>query len=607
MAQLKIGDKIAQFFNNLLYSSREKAESGLKAVTLTASLAALGLIIYAYGFEIRPNEQKAIYIGLDIIFLIFVLAYAIRFLYAFQRRVFLKTHWFEGLLMAFIVLNGVAIYVFQQRVVEQVFQALGFLNYPEFYRTFVTIYMVVLLGFEFIKASTNINRLKLKPATTFILSFLFLILIGTGGLMLPAMTVGNGSMPFLEALFTSTSAVCVTGLIVVDTATYFTTKGQFFIMVLFQIGGLGIISFATFFATFLKNGVGIKQQLMIQDFLSSESLFSARGTLKQIISITFIIEGFTILITYFSWGHDVVFESFRQKLFFSTFHAISAFCNAGFSLFSDGLFEQGVQQSYILHLVLILAVILGGIGFPVIQDILSPKNLKDRLKNPWKDWKLSSKIAVYVSLALLAFGTAVFYLLERENTLESKNFMEAFITSFFQSGSARTAGFNTVDFSLLKTPTLILIIFLMFIGASSSSVGGGIKTSTFYLIIASIAATLQGRSKIEIGKRFIPKELLFKALSVFFFAATLNLIGIFILSILEPKLDLIQLAFEQVSAIGTVGLSTGITPNLSDASRIVIIFSMFLGRVGTLTFALALSTRSASKSYRYPKAHLMVG
>ena len=214
---------------------------------------------------------------------------------------------------------------------------------------------------------------------------------------------------------------------------------------------------------------------------------------------------------------------------------------------------------------------------------------------------------MFTTIALLAFGTLGIYLLERQNTLAEDNFLEGLIAAFFQSTNARTAGFNSMDIGGLRTPTLILLIFLMFVGASSGSVGGGIKTSTFYLIISSVYATIRGRAKIEIGKRYIPKELLFKALSIFFFAATLNLLGIFLLTLFEPGMDVIKLAFEEVSAFGTVGYSTGITADLSAAGRWVIIFSMFIGRVGTLTFALALSNRASSQRHKYPRAQIMVG
>ncbi|MGB3184228.1 MAG: potassium transporter TrkG [Cyclobacteriaceae bacterium] len=603
----RLKNQFSESLNNILYNSRQKAYGITRALTLFTSMAALGLLVYVYGFEPRAQEVSRIFQGLDIIFGIFVLSYVVRALYAFRRREFVKDNLFEGLLVSFIVLNALSNWLLGNLLLEGVFTALGFKNYESFYQVFVTIFMFLLLGFEMTKASLNLANITLKPATTFILSFLFLIGVGAGLLMLPAMTVNEGSMPFLEALFTSVSASCVTGLIVVDTATYFTFKGQLVILILIQLGGLGIVSFATFFATFLRQGVGIKQQLLIQDFLSSESLFSARGLLKQIVLITLVIEAGAFFFIYNTWNAEGYFDSTSDRIFYSLFHAVSAFCNAGFSTFTNNMYEPVIRTSYILHMVVVIAVILGGIGFSTLEDLFSIQRLRDRFKNPWKDWRLATKVAVFTSLALLVFGTIVIFVLEYNNTLYGLNFTEKAITSFFQSGIARTAGFNTVNIGEMRQATLLVMIFLMFIGASSGSVGGGIKTSTFYLIVASVASTLQGREKIEIARRYIPNEMLFKALSIFFFAAAINLVGIFVLTLTEPDLDLMDLAFEHVSAFGTVGLSTGITSSLSDGGRIMIIISMFLGRVGTLTFALALSTRASSKNYKYPRAHFMVG
>jgi potassium uptake TrkH family protein len=603
----KLKNEITEWLNNAIYNSRSAVLNTLASLKAFIWFTAAVLLFFVFGFETESNELEQVFLGLDVVLIIYFFSFIIRLLYEFRRRDFLKNNKLETLLVLIIIVNTISNYYFDNQLIKYLASALGFKNYQDAYLTFITFYFLVLIVYEFIKASTVLSKLKTKPARTFIYSFLLLIAFGTGVLMLPAMSIQEGSMPFMDALFTAVSASCVTGLIVVDTATYFTMKGQFVIMILFQLGGLGIISFTSFFATFLKSGVGIKQQLMLQDFLVSESLFSAKGLLRKIIAITLVIELTSFVLIFFSWGEDVVFDSMGQKIFFSAFHSVSAFCNAGFSLFTNGLFEEGVADSYILHIIIALTLILGGLGFSSIQDLFSKKKLKDRFENPWKDWALSTKIAVYTSLVLLASGTLVFYLLEQDNSLGDKNFIESLIASFFQSATARTAGFNTVDFGALRTPTLIVIAFLMFIGASSGSVGGGIKTSTFYLLIVSVFATLRGRLKIEIDRKFIPKELLFKALSIFFFAASLNLIGIFILTITDSQFSLMQLIFEEVSAFGTVGLSTGITSELSLAGRVVIILSMFIGRVGTLTFALALSSRKSTKSYKYPKAHLMVG
>jgi trk system potassium uptake protein len=414
-------------------------------------------------------------------------------------------------------------------------------------------------------------------------------------------------MAFLDALFTATSATCVTGLIVVDTATYFTFKGELVILALIQIGGIGMVSFATFFATFMRSGVGLKHSAIIRDQLSSESLFEAKGLLRKIVGITFLIEFIGFLGIFYTWGEQVEFDSLGKKIFYSIFHSVSAFCNAGFSLYSDGLYQSLVKDAYLLHIVIIGIIILGGLGFGVITDLFSPAALRERLEKPWKDWQIGTKMVLFSSMFLILIGTLVFYTLERNNVLKDMNALETIITSVFQSVTTRTAGFNTVDFTALTSPTLIFMMGLMFIGASPGSTGGGIKTITFVLIAASAIATIRGNKNVEFSRRNIPSELLFKAFYVFSFAVAYNFLAIFLLAITDPEINILQLAFEQVSAFATVGLSTGITATLSINSKIVIILSMFLGRVGTLTVALALSRRLGSTSYRYPDGYVLVG
>ena len=603
----RLKNNIAETLNHLLYGSRDRAYSSIRTITFISSVAAMGLLIYSFGFPLTPHERRQLFYGFDIVFAIFVVAYLIRWLYAFRRTEFVKKHFFEGILMAIILINGISGYVFGYHIVPELLARANIEDPLSFYQATVTIFIIVLLFYEVGIAGSRLSNLNIKPAVAFLLSFLILILIGTGVLMMPEMTVRPGSMPFLEALFTSTSAVCVTGLIVVDTATYFTTTGQTVILVLIQLGGFGILSFASFFTLFLGRGVGIRHQAMLQDFLSSESLLTAKSLLGKIIIITLTIEFIGFIFIFLTWGNEVEFESVGQKLYFSLFHSVSAFCNAGFSLFSNGLYQGLVREAYIMQLVVCALVILGGIGFPVIQDILSISRLRDRLRNPWKDWQLGTKIAVYVSIALLAFGTIAFYLLERNNTMANLTFMEALVTSFFQSTITRTAGFNTVDFSELRLPTYLIVIFLMFIGGSSGSIAGGIKTSTFYLVFASAIATIRGKLRLEIGRNYIGNSLLFRALSIFAFAVGFIALGTLLLTIFEPGMKFIDLFFEEVSAFGTVGLSTGITGNLSSYGRIVIIVSMFIGRIGTITFAIAFVSRVGTQSYKYPKAHIMVG
>lgn len=598
---------LAGWLNHLLYPSKRKVMVSISSLKFLLGLCTVTLLLYIFGYDLAYKELRLVMIALDVILLLYLFTYFLRFLYSFRRFEFVKSHKFEGVLTLIILTNAISNYFFNNFILDNLFRQLGFENYVETYISVVSVYFLFLVGNDLINLSDRITHIKLKPSIIFIVSFLIFIAFGTILLMLPAMTTIEGSMDWLDALFTSVSAICVTGLIVVDTPTFFTTKGHLVIMILMQVGGLGILSFASFFAAFIKSGVGLKQQAMLQDFLSTENLYSVRGMLKQILVITFIIEGITFLGLMVTFQENYVFESLMERVFHAAFFSVSAFCNAGFSLTTNSLYDDLLKEAYLFHLVIAFAVILGGIGFPVIKDLFSRSSLRSRMISPWKEWQLSTKVAVYTSVVLIVVGTVVLYLLEKDNAMADKNFMEAMIDGFFQSSASRTAGFATFDMGGASVPSLIFLMIYMFIGASSGSVGGGIKTSTFFLMMASVYATMRGRMKIEIGKRFIPKELLFKALSIFFFAAALNALGIFLLAVFEQDIPLIDLMFEHVSAFGTVGLSTGITSQLSDASRVLIICSMFFGRVGILTFALALSDRVQSKSYKYPKAHLMVG
>lgn len=573
-----------------------------------ASILALGVFIYYYGFP-HPDEVSRLLINITKgVFGFFVLSYIIRVILAIDSRVYLRESRFEGLLILLLMIDVVSVFVFNNNLLENFFEQFDIENFTPFYILSIQAYLLLLVGLEFVKFSATITSIKLKPATTFIYSFLILIFSGTGLLMLPEMTTG-GSIRFIDALFTSVSASCVTGLTVVDTATFFTFKGQLVILALIQFGGIGILTFATFFALFLKKGVGISHQAMIRDFMSEDSLFNAKNMLLQVIVYTFTIELIGALLLYVLWDMKAPFiDDQGEMLFQSVFHSISAFCNAGFALFTNNLFETFVRENYLLHLVIAILIFFGSLGFPAMRDIFSLHNVRARLVSPWKNWKLSTRIALYASLILILVGAVGFYLLERDGVLaEQKSALGVFVTSIFQSVTTRTAGFNTVDMAALSVPVVILFIFLMFIGASSGSTGGGIKTSTFVLIFLAVITTIRGKKHLELGGRSISFDLLNKAFTVFIFSATYILLGTFFLAIFEPKLAVLDLVFEEVSAFCTVGLTRGITPYLSDPSKIVLILSMYIGRIGTLTLAFALASRVDSTNYRYPKAHMLVG
>ncbi|GHA53001.1 TrkH family potassium uptake protein [Pontibacter akesuensis] len=593
--------------NRILYDSKLVAYKIMRRSTYVLTILAVGLVLYAHGVVEDPAILRQLFYAVDAILAIFVLIYFLRILYTFERKKFLRRTWFEGLLMGVVFVNQFCTYILGYPIIYNIFEGIGIPLSVEIYRVLVSLYMLVFLIVELLETKIHLRTVQLKPSITFLLSFVFLVLLGSGLFMLPKMTNAPDGMRFIDALFMSTSASCVTGLAVVDPGTYFTFAGQVVLLLLIQMGGLGILTFATFFASLMKQGVGIKQHVAMYELLESESLFSTKGLLRKLIFLTLFIEGVGAVVIFFMWEPEMQFTSLGSKIFFSVFHSVSAFCNAGFSLFPEGLYTQPVRFSYLLHLAVTVLIILGGLGFPTILDLFSPSAMRRRMAAPWKNWKMMTRVVVYTTAILITIGTVGFFLLEYFNTLSHMNFAEAVIASFFQSVTTRTAGFNTVDVSALTTPTLLMFIFLMFIGASPGSTGGGIKTTTFVVILYAVVTTIRNKRNMEIGHRTIPHSVAYKAFTVFAFAVGFNMLFLFTLTITDAQFEVLDLAFEQVSAFATVGLSTGITAGLSDAGKFVIIASMYLGRVGTLTLALALSTRAASIAYKYPATHLAVG
>ncbi|MBX0333298.1 ATPase [Pontibacter sp. HSC-14F20] len=593
--------------NRLLYGSKLRVYMVMRRTTYTLAIVAVGLLLYAHGVATDPDTLQLIFFALDAILGVFVVIYLLRILYGFERLKFLRRTWFEGSLMGLILVNHVGTYLFNFPIVYHIFEGIGMPLSVEVYRTLVSLYLLLLLLVELLETRVHLKTLQVKPALIFLMSFLTLIAIGTALFMLPKMTNDPDGMRFIDALFMATSTSCITGLAVVDPGTYFTFSGQVVVLILVQLGGLGVMTFATFFATLMRQGIGIKQHVAMFEIMESESISFSKGLLRKLIAMTLSIEAIGAVLIFATWSEEVEFVGLGSKIFFSVFHAVSGFCNAGLSLFPEGLYSNPLQNSYVMHLIIAALVIMGGIGFPTILDVFSPDAMRTRMAMPWRNWKMMTRVTVYSSAALLAFGTVTFFLLEYFNTLSHLNFAEALITSFFQSTTTRSSGFHTVDMSAISVPALLIMMMLMFIGASPGSMGGGIKTTTFVVIILTVWTTIVGKRNIEISKRTIPHSVSYKAFAVFTFAVGFNILFLIILSISDSQFDILRLAFEQVSAFGTVGLSTGITAGLSDVGKMVIIMSMYIGRVGTLTLALAISTRAPSTAYKYPDTHLAIG
>lgn len=579
----------------------------MRALVIIISCLTIAAMVYDHGFPHDDEAHEWVSGIIRAFYWLVVLNYFLRLFFTLDRKRFFLQNPLESILIAFVIYNGISHYLLGVPLLQRLFSLAGVPSVQGLYTFVLQLFLLMMVGINSIKGLRNMGHIHIKPSTLFIGSFVILVTSGTGLLMLPAMTMDGRGLPFIDAFFTATSASCVTGLIVVDTATHFSLKGQLILLFLMQLGGIGILSFASFFATFIKRSVGVSYQSILQSITDSEHPLGAVKLLRPIIFLTFGIELAVAAGLFVLWG-DVPFDSLAQKIFYSVFHAVSAFCNAGFSLFSNGLYQTGVQNLYILHLLIAITIFFGGLGFPAIRDIFFLENIRKRMVQPWRKWKLSTRIAFYTSLTLIGLGAFLFFLLEKDGALQEKTFVEAMITSLFQSVTTRTAGFNTVDISSLSTPTLFVFMFLMFIGASSGSTGGGIKTSTFVVIFVALLGTVRGKRTYTIGRRNIQKDVLLKAFSIFIFGATYIFFSILALILLEPELDVLSAIFEAISAFGTVGLSMGITPQLGWGAKLVLILSMFFGRIGLLTIALSLSTPAKYEhKYQYTDTHIMVG
>ena len=484
-----------------------------------------------------------------------------------------------------------------------------------FLQNFKWIKIAVILTFVRELSAQNINyrKINLNPAQLFITSFLGIILICSFLLMLPNAT--SKPLEYLDALFTATSAVCVTGLAVVDTGTHFTTLGQSIILLFIQLGGLGILTFASYFSYFFKGGSSYSNQLVLSDMTNSNKIGEVFSTFKRILIITFSIEFIGALLIYSSIPKTII-PSFFERVFFSIFHSISSFCNAGFSTLSNSLFETDYQFNYFLQFNIISLFVLGGLGFPIVINLIKylkyiiSKYIKqlsigEKAHKPWV-LNLNSRITLITTISLSIFGTLCFLFFEYNNTLNNHGWVGKIVTSIFQATTPRTAGFNAVDMTELYRPTILITILLMWIGASPSSTGGGIKTSTFAIATLNFINLGRGRDKIEIYHREIGNTTVRRAFAIITLSLIVIGLGVLLISHFNPKINLLSIIFECFSAYSTAGLSLGITTDLSGQSKFVLIVIMFLGRVSMLSLLIAFMKKVQFKNYRYPSEDILI-
>jgi len=440
---------------------------------------------------------------------------------------------------------------------------------------------------------------RLSPPT--ILAISFLSLIGLGFLCLSLPFSQAQKISYIDTLFTATSAVCVTGLTVVDTGHAFTRYGQFVILILIQLGGLGLMAFSTIILLMLGKTPSLRDRLVLQDTLTYSPTKDIFSLVKLLLLFTFSIEFIGALILGLCWSP--FFKSLPKLIFFSIFHSISAFCNAGFSFFTTSL-EQ-FHQNYLVLFTTAFLIISGGLGFLVVSECLS------HIFKKRKRWSLHTKLTLLTTGCLILGGTMALLLFEGSNVLEKMPMSQKIANAFFQAITARTAGFNSINIASLTNASLFLLLILMFVGASPGSCGGGIKTTTFAVFVLLIWNKIKGRERVHIMRCTLPPEIPSRALIVTvlsFFLIVFSL-GLFLISQGSSlnRDSFLESLFEIVSAFGTVGLSTGVTSHLNTFGKIILIPIMFIGRVGPITLVHLVRIKEIASDYQYAEQNVMIG
>lgn len=449
---------------------------------------------------------------------------------------------------------------------------------------------------------------KLKPTQLLLFSFATIIFSGTALLKLPAAAAGK-PLSFIEALFSATSATCVTGLTVIDISVRLTHFGQIVIISLIQIGGLGIMTFSTFFIFLISKRFSIRDRELLQQTLSQQPVKDLASLLKSVFGVTIVIESVGVLFYFLRFSKDF---AGGKALYFSVFHSVSAFCNAGFSLFPDSFVRY--QDDLIINFTTMILILLGGVGFIVLFDLY--KKIRKKKTMARSQFSFHSRVVLHTSFWLIISGAALFFVFDFFNQLQPLSWSSRIVTALFQSVTSRTAGFNTVDIGAISNSSLFLISMLMLIGASPASCGGGMKTTSFAVLTAMVAARFRNREDVHLFHRRIDQDVISKAVSIgafsFIIIALFTLVLLFTevggLSHVQTRGSFLDILFEVVSAFGTVGLSTGITADFSNTGRILLVLLMYIGRLGPITLAMAITGEHATKlPYRYAKENLLVG
>lgn len=468
------------------------------------------------------------------------------------------------------------------------------------------------------KGVVNFINKKTNPALLLVAGFALIIFFGTLLLLLPRSTIEHFRLPLADALFVSTSAVCVTGLSPVDLAHTFTLEGQIVIMLLIQIGGLGVMTITSFFALFFMGSTSLYNQFALRDMLGSDAFSSLISTLLNILIFTFTIEAIGALLIWISI-HSTMNMTLNEEIFFSVFHAVSAFCNAGFSTLTGNLGNPAILYNHNwFYIIISILIILGGIGFPILvnfKNVLAFHIKSFCMKLFKKNYKqiryqhltnINTKIVIVTTSILIVFGTIIIAILEWNNAFVHMDIEDKIVQSFFNSVTPRTAGFNSVDLTNFSLLTIIIYSVLMWIGGGSQSTAGGIKVNTFAVAISNFFSVIRGKTSVTLFNRELSAESVRRASATIFGSLITIIVFFLILVAMEPEISPKGLLFETISAYCTVGSSLNITPLLADNSKIIMSVLMFIGRVSLITILMSVIQQKGNTKYRYPKDNVII-
>lgn len=607
---MKIYHKFLLYQNKWVHPYTRRILGVTSFITYIASILLIIGVVYEHGFTITDVEVRQLQNLYRGVWFVFLLDVTLRVLLEYKdtRRKFSKLTW---VLTALLYLTVIPIIFHRPDHQGAILYFWDFLHGKSYH-------VILLLLFSFLNLSNGLVRMlgrRTNPSLILAVSFFIIILIGTGLLMLPRCTVAGIS--WVDSMFVATSAVCVTGLTPVDVATTFTTGGLVVIILLIQIGGLGVMTLTSFFAMFFMGNTSLYNQLVVRDMVSSNSLNSLLSTLVYILGFTLAIEGMGMLAIW-SDIHGTMGMNLEEELAFSAFHAISAFCNAGFSTLSGNLGNPLVMTGHNpLYIYISLLIILGGIGYPILV------NFKDiaifHLQRFWKylhTWQwdrrfhhlydLNTRIVLIVTFLLLFFGTMGIAAFEWNASFAGMPIADKWTQAFFNATCPRTAGFSSVDLAGLGVQTILIYLFLMWVGGAAQSTAGGIKVNAFAVVVLNLVAVVRGTERVEVFGRELSYDSIRRSNATVVMSFGVLFLYVFVISILEPNMSILTITFECVSALSTVGSSLNATPLLQDSSKLLVASLMFIGRVGLITLMLGIIKQKKHTKYQYPSGQIII-